>query len=72
MSYRTCCLRYLFIGYHISAVVNAAGTSSIVTSTSSSAPSCRTKMAYNVSVRVDRSVLNFFNFRSSWYYSNGD
>lgn len=50
----------MFVGYHISAVVNATSSSSIVTPTSSSAPACRTKMAYNVSVRVDRSVFEFF------------
>ncbi|KAK6110582.1 hypothetical protein QQG55_40330 [Brugia pahangi] len=58
------------IGYHISAVVNATGASSIVTPTSSSVPPCRSKMTYNVSVRVDRCRIVSCNcscaFKASW------
>ncbi|KAM3726124.1 Zinc finger SWIM domain-containing protein [Dirofilaria immitis] len=57
------------IGYHISAVVNATGTS-IVTPTNSSAPPCRSKMTYNVSVRVDRCRIVSCScscaFKASW------
>ncbi|KAL3982274.1 hypothetical protein ACH3XW_46540 [Acanthocheilonema viteae] len=58
------------IGYHISAVVNATNSSSIVTPTNSSAPPCRTKMTYNVSVRVDRCRIVSCScscaFKASW------
>uniref|UniRef100_A0A915PV92 SWIM-type domain-containing protein n=1 Tax=Setaria digitata TaxID=48799 RepID=A0A915PV92_9BILA len=58
------------IGYHISAVVNATGASSIVTPTSSSAPPCRSKMTFNVSVRVDRCRIVSCScscaFKASW------
>uniref|UniRef100_A0A1I8EKE8 SWIM-type domain-containing protein n=2 Tax=Wuchereria bancrofti TaxID=6293 RepID=A0A1I8EKE8_WUCBA len=58
------------IGYHISAVVNATGASSIVTPTSSSAPPCRSKVTYNVSVRVDRCRIVSCScscaFKASW------
>ncbi|VDN23984.1 unnamed protein product [Gongylonema pulchrum] len=58
------------IGYHISAVVSAASVPPLVTSTNPSAPLCRSKMTYNVSVRVDRCRIVSCScscaFKASW------